>query len=290
VADGGLVERAPAKVNLDLLIGGRRPDGYHELDSLVVFAGAHDLLTLERAGELSLSVDGATAGSVPAGAENLVLRAAEALAREAGVPPAATLQLTKALPVAAGLGGGSSDAAATLRGLNRLWHTNLAPERLRAVGLSIGADLPVCVFGRAARMRGIGDRVDPVRSLPDLPMLLVNPRQPLATGPVFKALQMREPMARAPLPTRPSVVELAIYLAESRNDLEPPAISLLPAIGEVLAVLRALPGCLIARMSGSGPSCWALFATSQELEAAGQSVRTAHPGWWQWAGVVPGEP
>lgn len=282
------IEReARAKLNLDLLVTGRRPDGYHELDSLVVFAGACDLLHVEAADGLSLAVDGPFAGAVPAGDGNLVLAAARELAWAAHIEPRAALSLTKRLPVAAGLGGGSADAAAALLALDRLWGTSLGADRLRELALAIGADVPVCVWGRPARMRGIGERLDPVRGLPELPLLLANPGVAVATGPVFKALELREDAEpRQPLPAHPSVLRLAAWLMESRNDLEPPASALVPEVGAALELLRGLPDCLLARMSGSGGTCWALFADDLRLARAEAALAEARPHWWRWAGIV----
>jgi 4-diphosphocytidyl-2-C-methyl-D-erythritol kinase len=281
---------ARAKLNLDLRVTGRRPDGYHELDSLVVLAGVHDLVTAAPADALSLAVEGPMAAEVPRGEGNLVLQAARALARATGVRPHARLQLSKVLPVAAGLGGGSADAAAALLALDRLWGLALGAERLRAIGLRLGADVPVCLLGRPARMRGIGERLDLLPRLPDLPLLLVNPGVPVATAAVFRALRPEgQRPSREPLPAAWTLSGLAAYLARSRNDLEAPAIALAPAIGGALALLRALPGCLMARMSGSGATCWALFPSAEGLDPAERKLAAERPGWWRWAGIVPGD-
>ncbi|MFO1068432.1 MAG: 4-(cytidine 5'-diphospho)-2-C-methyl-D-erythritol kinase [Geminicoccaceae bacterium] len=283
-----LTRPARAKVNLDLLVTARRPDGYHELDSLVVFAGAADTVTVAAAADLSLEVKGRYAGDVPPGEGNHVLGAARALAAAVGCAPRARLTLVKDLPVASGIGGGSSDAAATLHALCRLWGLEMPAERLRDIGLTIGADLPVCLYGAAVRMRGIGERLDPVRGLPDLPLLLVNPGVAVPTGPVFRALRLAdEPKPRAVLPPHPSLGELAAWLAASRNDLQAPAVSIAPVIGTLLDELQALPDCLVARMSGSGATCWALFPDARRLAAAHATLVAAHPAWWSWAGVVP---
>jgi 4-diphosphocytidyl-2-C-methyl-D-erythritol kinase len=279
---------ARAKVNLDLLVTARRPDGYHELDSLVIFAGAADTVTVEPAAGLTLEVRGRYAADVPSGDGNHVLGAARVLAAAVGREPTARLVLVKDLPVASGIGGGSSDAAATLHALCRLWDIAMPAERLRDIGLAIGADLPVCLYGAAVRMRGIGERLDPVRGLPELPLLLVNPGVAVPTGPVFKALRLPdEPARRAVMPPHPGLGELAAWLGASRNDLEAPAVSLAPAIGTLLDELRELPDCLVARMSGSGATCWALFPDDRRLAAAEAAIAAAHPSWWRWAGIVP---
>jgi 4-diphosphocytidyl-2-C-methyl-D-erythritol kinase len=288
---GGLVERAPAKLNLDLLVLGRRPDGYHELDGLVVFAGLGDRLLLAPADSLHLEVTGPFAAGLPASADNLVLRAAGRLAAAAGVTRGARLVLEKNLPVASGIGGGSADAAAALRGLDRLWGLGLGEARLRELGLALGADVPVCAYGRPARLRGIGERLDPVRGLPELPLVLANPGRPVPTGRVFAAL---DPAAERPartqgLPAHPSLPQLVAWLAGSRNDLEPAALALEPAVGEALDALRAEPDCWLARMSGSGATCFGLFPTRAAAEAAAGRLRAARPGWWVAATLAGGD-
>ncbi len=277
------VERfAPAKVNLCLHVTGRRADGYHELDSLVAFVTCGDRLRAEPAAELSLRISGAGAAALGpaavdtrAGADNLVLRAARLFETPRG---GARLTLEKNLPVAAGLGGGSADAAAALRALAVLWRRPLPPSH--AI-LTLGADVPVCLAGVPARMRGIGERVDPLPPLPPVWMVLVNPGLPVATGSVFAALSGAEnrPLPQV-LPTMRSVPALAAWLALQRNDLEPPARAICPAIGTVLSALRGQEGCLLARMSGSGASCFGLFADAARAEAAARALRHAEPGWW----------
>ncbi len=280
-------ETAAAKVNLDLYIRGRREDGYHELDSLVVFGPAADRLTFAPAAELELEIEGPFASLVPRGEANLVLRAARDLAAWAGGGHGARIRLDKRVPPAAGLGGGSADAAATLRGLARLWKLDLdLAERLELAGM-LGADVPVCLFGQAARIRGRGERIDPVRGLPELPLLLVNPGVELPTAAVFAAL--RGPFGeldRPPLPAASSLPLFAEWLARGRNDLESAACRLRPVIGEVLARLREQPGCLVARMSGSGASCWGLFTGSAAAAAAAERIAAAEPDWWTAHGLV----
>lgn len=267
---------APAKVNLYLHVTGRRPDGYHELDSLVVFADLGDRLTAAPAPVLALSVTGPFAAALDGG-DNLVLRAARALARAAGRTDGADLRLDKRLPVAAGLGGGSADAAAALRALTALW--DLPPELAVGVAPGLGADVPVCLAGRPARMTGIGERLAPVAGLPPLAAVLANPGEPLATAAVFGALAGRfGGGAGEPPPTAPE--HLLAHLAGRRNDLEAPARSLSPRIGEVLALLAALPGCRLARMSGSGPTCFGLFATAAAAADGAAALSAARPGWW----------
>jgi 4-diphosphocytidyl-2-C-methyl-D-erythritol kinase len=270
-------EHAPAKLNLDLLITARRADGYHELDSLVAFTDIGDELTFQHADTLSLELTGPFAAVLPAGSDNLVLRAAHGLAAAAGRPALARIRLEKRLPVAAGIGGGSADAAATLRGLQRLWGTALGTAELAALALSLGADVPVCVLGRAVRMRGIGELLQPVAELPALQLVLVNPGLPLATAAVFKALRAETFGNRpAAVPGTPSLA----WLRTCRNDLETPARALLPVVGEILTVLAAEPDCRFARMSGSGPTCFGAFATRAAAEAASRRIAARYPRWW----------
>lgn len=265
----GLHLLAPAKVNLALHVTGRRADGYHALDSLVLFADHGDTLTLCPAEETRLSVSGPRAEGVPTDARNLCIRAA----RLAGRPVAMTLE--KHLPHEAGLGGGSSDAAAVLRGLAQLG-TPL-PDRTE----QLGADLPVCVLARAARMRGLGEVVEPVEGLPPLPALLVNPGRPVATPDVFRRLERRDNPGMGEIPADLDTPErVAAWLEGLRNDLEAPAMAAEPAIGAVLSALAALPGCLMARMSGSGASCFALFPDPDASARAAAILRAAEPGWW----------
>ena len=275
-------ERAHAKINLHLHVTGRRADGYHLLDSLVVFAGAADHLTAEPADTLSLAIDGPFApalGAEPA-ADNLVLRAARALAGAAGIEAGAAIRLEKNLPVASGIGGGSADAAATLRLLARLWDVQvpLPQDRL----LALGADVPVCLRRRPVVMRGIGEDLLAAPALPPLALVLVNPLVPVPTHSVFRA---RSPAFRPPaeLPDRwPDATAMARDLARLSNDLQDPALALAPAIGDVLAALQAQPGCLLARMSGSGATCFALFEPGPGAERAHANLAPA--GWWVWHG------
>lgn len=266
-------EFAPAKVNLALHVTGRRPDGRHLLDSLVTFAGVGDMLEAEPAPGLSLTLAGAFAQGLDAGGENSALRAA-GLIRPPG--RGATLRLVKRLPVAAGLGGGSADAAAALRLLARLWDV---PPPAPQAALTLGADVPVCLAGRSTRMRGIGERLEPL-ALPPFWMTLANPGVPVSTATVFATLAARE---NPPLPDPPTLAETArlfAWLRATRNDLESPALAIAPLIAETLAALAGQPGCALARMSGSGATCFGLFAAAPEALAAAEALRRARPGWW----------
>lgn len=268
-------EAAPAKVNLALHVTGRREDGYHLLDSIVVFATEGDRLRVTVAAGPSLRVMGRFAAEVPTRPENLCLRAAAL----AGV--AARIDLEKRLPVASGLGGGSADAAAVLRALARQGvPLPEAPERL-------GADVPVCLAGRPARMRGAGERLDPLPPLPPLAMVLANPGVALATPAVFAGLARRD---NAPLPELPGGLDgggFIEWLRGCRNDLEAPATALVPGIAEVLAALRA-EGAALARMSGSGATCFGLFLRMADAEAAAAAMARARPGWWVVATAMDG--
>ena len=276
-AEPAVRETAAAKLNLDLLVTGRRVDGYHLLDSLVVFADVGDELTFAPAPDLRLEVVGPMANGLPVGEGNIVGRAARRLAAQVGIPARAAITLDKRLPVAAGIGGGSSDAAAALRGLKRLWGLSLNPETLQALALELGADVPACLLGRAVRMRGIGDRLDPLPVLPTLHLVLANPRVPLSTAAVFGELRLDRCGPRA---EPPDTADLLGTLRRSRNDLEAPARRLLPAIDAVLAALAAAPGCLLARMSGSGPTCFGLFPDAAAARTAAAGLAARHPDWW----------
>jgi 4-diphosphocytidyl-2-C-methyl-D-erythritol kinase len=275
------VERAaPAKLNLYLHVVGRRPDGYHFLDSLIAFAGVHDTVRAAKADALTFALDGPFGGALGAEADNLVLRAARALADLAGVAPRAALTLTKRLPVASGIGGGSADAAATLAALSDLWRITPKPGALAKLALALGADVPVCLAGKAAQVSGIGETIAPAPPLPRAPLVLINPLKPLPTPAVFKArtgsFSKPSPLATTPRDAR----DLADALAARRNDLTDAAIGLVPEIATILVALEAQPGCLLARMSGSGATCFALFARDEDARAAAAALRAAKPGWW----------
>jgi 4-diphosphocytidyl-2-C-methyl-D-erythritol kinase len=276
---------APAKLNLYLHVVGRRPDGYHLLDSLVAFAAVGDALTFSSAPTLSLAVDGPFEHDLGAGDDNLVLKAAHALAAQAGRAPAAAIHLTKRLPVASGIGGGSADAAATLQGLNRLWNLGLSESALARIGLGLGADVPVCLAGVPSFFGGIGDEIASAGPLPRAHVVLVNPGAPLATAAVFRARAPAAGAAPYSQPARwteavPDAPALAGMLAKRGNDLTAAAIGLLPAIADVLAALEQQPPCLLARLSGSGATCFGLFAVRGEAREAAAAIAAAHPDWW----------
>ncbi len=292
-------EPAPAKLNLYLHVVGRRPDGYHLLDSLVVFASVADRITVAPAPASSLTVDGPFAAAVPPGEGNLALAAAERLGGllgdrgEGPNPRGVAIALTKALPVAAGLGGGSADAAAVLRALLRLWDragAGLAPADpgLARLAESLGADVPACLAGQPRYVGGIGERLDPAPAVSGIPVVLVNPGLPLPTPAVFRARtgDFSSP-DRFPGPLDGTAFEppvLAALLADRRNDLTEAALTLCPAVGTVLAALTATSGCLLARMSGSGATCFGLFDRPASAVDAAAALARAEPGWWVQAG------
>lgn len=280
-----LTEFAPAKVNLFLHITGRRADGYHVLDSLVAFAECGDYLAGSDACELSLAVDGPFGANLPQHADNLVWRAARDLAVTTGIEPRAKLTITKHLPVASGIGGGSADAAAALRLLARLWGVSLDAASWRALAMRLGADVPVCLSSLPARVGGVGEVLASAPLLPACGVLLVNPGIAVETAQVFRA-RSGAFSSRAVLPSGwPDAAAMAQDLAMLGNDLETPARTLCPPIAEVLARLAAQPGCLLARMSGSGATCFGLFADPEAAARAGRELQ-APPGWWQWGGAM----
>ncbi len=279
-ADGAVEAFAAAKVNLYLQVVGRRADGYHLLDSLVAFAGVGDRLVLRPADDLSLCIDGPNAGALAVEPDNMVLKAARALAAAAGVPAKAAIALTKRLPVASGIGGGSADGAAALRGLCRLWGISPDETELARIGLALGADLPVCLAGRPARMSGIGEILAAAPVLPPAWLVLVNPGVGLSTPAVFKARQAAF-SSPAPLMEAPAdAAALAEALAGRRNDLTEPAVRLAPVIGEMLEVIAGQADCLLARMSGSGATCFGLFADEATAAAAARRLAASHAAWW----------
>jgi 4-diphosphocytidyl-2-C-methyl-D-erythritol kinase len=281
-------EKAPAKVNLTLRVIGRRADGYHDIESLVAFAALGDALTFTPGGPLALAVGGPTAAAAGDAADNLVLRAAHALAERVKDLKLGRFTLSKRLPVASGLGGGSADAAAALRLLARA--NGIAPDdpRLMQAARATGADVPVCLDPRARLMRGIGDILSDPLDLPRLFALLVNPGVAVATKDVFAALAVPPAEQTAQGSPPPGAAALLAEISNGRNDLEEPAIELAPVIADVLAVLRKLPGCRLARMSGSGATCFGLFDSTRATTAAARTLRVGYPTWWARATVLGG--
>ncbi len=280
---------ARAKINLYLRVVGRREDGYHLLDSLIAFCDLADTITVAPAGDCSLTIDGPLALALAGEAQddNLVLRAARALAGRAGIAPKAAIRLTKRVPVAAGLGGGSADAAATLLALVELWRVAMPEEELFDLAATLGADVPMCLAGRAAQVCGIGECVGPAAALPDAGVVLVNPGVPLPTPPVFAAYTRSGASFSAAAPLdRPSkdAAALGVELARRGNDLAAAATAHVPAIDEVRAALTATAGCRIAQMSGSGATVFALYDTADAARAAASAIARDHPAWWSHAG------
>jgi 4-diphosphocytidyl-2-C-methyl-D-erythritol kinase len=272
---------ARAKVNLYLRVTGRRADGYHLLDSLAVFADAKDIVTAGHAEDLTLDIRGAEAVALTGEPDNLVLRAARALAEATGRAPKAAITLTKLLPVASGIGGGSADAAAALRVLDALWETGLDEAALEAIAAQLGADVPVCIASRPARMMGVGEILSAAPELPACGLLLANPRIALPTPQVFRA-RRGEFSPPAEMPARlADAAALAEWLRPLGNDLQDAALSLCAAIAEVLSAIAAQPGCLLARMSGSGATCFGLFATPAQAQAAAKALPA---DWWRHGG------
>jgi 4-diphosphocytidyl-2-C-methyl-D-erythritol kinase len=287
---------APAKVNLTLHVTGQRQDGYHLLDSLIAFAPIGDDLTMACAAEMRLAVAGSEAQGVPADARNLVWRAVAAHQAQCGATGGVEITLEKHLPAASGIGGGSSDAAAGVRGAMALGgseEVGFSGGKLdvRTRGglaqldlLALGADVPMCYRPAPIRVQGIGEAITPV-SLPPLPAVLINPRVEVSTPAVFRALASKtNPPSPDVLPNWPDARALIDWLATQRNDLEAPAAALAPVIGEVLGALRGQAA--LARMSGSGATCFGLFYTEAEAESAAASLARAHPEWWLRAGVL----
>ena len=279
-----LSSTAPAKINLTLRVTGRRADGYHLLDSLVVFTELGDRLSVRQPAadeaELSLLVEGPFAAQLNGETDNLVLRAARRLAEDAGIAPQAVFSLEKRLPVASGIGGGSADAAAALHLLNRLWDLERPLSAVQALALPLGADIPVCVLKQPTMMRGIGEELRPLDRLPSFALLLVNPGVAVSTDEIFAT---RQGAFTTPTPPPPGFGELnglLDWLSREANDLEEPARRLCPAVGEVLETLGRTTGCRLARMSGSGATCFGLYATLAEAEAAAEAVARAYPAWW----------
>ncbi len=290
-----LIAEGRAKVNLTLRVVGRRVDGYHDLESVVAFADCADRLTLSPGSELDLKMSGPLAGACGETSDNLVLKAARLLGQRVPDMKVGSFTLDKLLPVAAGIGGGSADAAAALRLLAQLNGLALDDERLLQVALATGADVPACLASRACDMTGVGETLLPL-SLPIMPCVMVNPRVPVATKDVFNALGLRNgellvgatdilrgtawPEAGA------SVEDWVEVLAASSNDLEEPAMRIQPVIGEVISALSASNGAWLARMSGSGATCFAIYENTADAGRAADKIRHDHPGWWVHAGTL----
>jgi 4-diphosphocytidyl-2-C-methyl-D-erythritol kinase len=290
-----LIEEGRAKVNLTLRVVGRRVDGYHELESVVAFADCADRLSLAPGSALDLTMSGPLAQACGETSDNLVLKAAHLLGERVPGLKIGRFTLDKVLPVAAGIGGGSADVAAALRLLAQLNGLALDDKRLLDVAIETGADVPVCLASRACDMTGVGDTLLPL-SLPIMPCVLVNPRVPVATRDVFKALGLRngellvgatDVIRATAWPEKGASVEDWVEsLAAGSNDLEAPATRIQPVIGEVIAALSATNGAWLARMSGSGATCFAIFENTADAQRAAKKIQIDHPQWWVHAGVL----
>lgn len=285
---GTIGASAPAKVNLALHICGKRADGYHLLDSLVVFAGAGDLISVAPAQDLSLTITGPFGAALHGEPDNLVLRAARLLAATHKVTQGAAITLEKNLPVASGIGGGSADAAAALRALAQLWNVDPHTISPADIAAKLGADVPVCLNGAPAFMSGIGEIIAPAPRLPETWMVLVNPSVPLSTKTVFGALggRFHPPMKRTDFAGLENAIALAQVLKTYGNSLMAPAREQLPVIDSVLSLIDSTPGCLLARLSGSGPTCFGLYGSSADADAAAEHIKSVQSGWWTVAAPI----
>jgi 4-diphosphocytidyl-2-C-methyl-D-erythritol kinase len=269
---------APAKLNLFLHVGDKRKDGFHVLESLVVFVEEADILTIEPATKLSLEIVGPFASALRDVSDNFVLRAARALDATLG----AAITLEKNLPVAAGIGGGSADAAAALRGLNLFWDLDRTPDALNEIAAQIGSDVPACVLSQPVWMEGRGEVVFPTRPIPAFELVLANPNIALPTASVFASLNVRKGVGAMSPPEEEieSIWDLVTYLVDAGNDLELPACAMAPSIDEVLEALAHEPGCVLAQMSGSGPTCFGIFQEGPWARGAAERIAQDHPEWW----------
>jgi 4-diphosphocytidyl-2-C-methyl-D-erythritol kinase len=276
---------APAKINLFLHVGEKRPDGYHALQSLVAFTRMGDELALSPDRDLRLVIRGPFGKGLSEGEDNLVLRAGRALQARQGQSRGAYISLKKNLPVASGIGGGSADCAAALRGLSRLWNLKLTQDELRAVGATLGSDVPVCVSCRPQWMEGRGEILTQLPPLPEIPIVLINPGVPVPTGRVFAALNQRRGVDLPLPPVFASAGDVVAYLKDTSNDLEAPARSVAPIVSDVLALI-ARQGALLSRMSGSGATCFGLFETGEAAARAANVIAGLHPQWWSAATML----
>lgn len=272
---------APAKINLALHVTGRRADGYHLLETLVVFAQFGDVLTVDAAAADAVAIGGPHGAGLPVDGSNLVVAARDrlraALPGETATPVA--IHLDKRLPVASGVGGGSSDAAAALRALAQVWGLDPGSAAIAGIAAGLGADVPMCLDGRPLVARGIGHRLEPLAAWPAFDVVLVNPGVAVATPAVFGALARRDNPPLPPVPRTPDHAAALAVLAAARNDLEAPALALAPQIGDALDALRAA-GAGFARMSGSGATCFGIFDGAEAAQAAAARIRADRPGWF----------
>lgn len=275
-----------AKVNLYLHVCAQHDNGYHELDSLIVFAQTGDIITVESANTLSLDIIGPMAAYIDtAQNDNLVMKAARGLQQLCNLEHGAHIVLDKRLPVAAGIGGGSGDAAATLKALCELWHVFPDPVGLEDLALNLGADVPICMKAHANHVGGIGEVITPLPPLPDCWIVLVNPMVAVATPAVFKG-RTGAFSPSSPMTGDYDFNNLIAALQERTNDLMPPAIKIAPQIADVLAALSQTKGCALNRMSGSGATCFGLYASKEEAQAAEKALKKRHQAWWVSSGKI----
>jgi len=280
---------APAKINLYLHIVGRHANGLHLIDSLIAFSDIHDTLSFATSSGLSLEIDGPFGSQLKTEPNNLVLEAARGLAQLCGIKKGARLQLTKNLPIASGIGGGSSDAAATLKGLIQLWEVQPNNQDLHDLALKLGADVPACLSARSAFISGVGEIVSKTNHLPLCSIVLVNTGTPISTPTVFK--NFIKSQAKFSKPRRVNfsprnLIEFVSTLETCQNDLDQVAQALCPEIAQVLGELRESHGALLSRMSGSGATCFAIFANPEEATAVSLDLKQRHPSWWIKAGTL----
>ena len=277
---------ARAKVNLYLHVTGKRPDGYHLLESLVVFPNGGDKITVVRDRDLRLDITGPFSKTIGNTDENLILKAAHLLREEGGVDQGARITLVKNLPVSAGIGGGSADAAASLKLLNQLWKIGFSDFELSDLGLRLGADVPVCLLGKSAIMSGIGEQLEEVGKIPKIVIILVNSGIVMSTFDVFRRLEIQEKTSSQVWTSGASAPEFCEALAAAGNDLQAPAIEMAPEIETVLSEIEGQEGCRLARMSGSGATCFGIFETELAAQRAAQGIQSHHFDWWVQAMTI----
>lgn len=271
---------APAKINLALHITGQRDDGYHLLDSLIVFANVGDTVSVEQADKLALEIDGPYAHCLGVKQDNLALRAAQLLSAAVGKNSGALIQLTKNLPIGGGIGGGSADAAATLKLLQQLWEAQISNTALTELALQLGADVPVCLSETSAHVQGIGEQITPLNNIPQMHLVLVYPNIAVSSSGVYQRGITTYSSALPSYTEWQSVEKCITYLSSCTNDLTENAISIAPVIGGVLELISKQEDCLLARMSGSGSTCFGIFTTDDAAASATRNIQASHPDWW----------
>ena len=271
---------APAKINLYLHITAKRDDNYHLIESLIVFANYGDKITVTPSEKFELQINGQFAPYIKPNNDNLVIKAAMLLAKASGIKPTGNIKLTKNLPIASGIGGGSADAAAALLALRKLWDIPISNEDMSNLAIELGADVAICLHGTASIVTGIGEKINPAPILPKFWLVLVNPNLLVSTAEVFAAYKDKFSTPQ-PMNTQPKDLEELISLLSNRgNDLTGASISIAPVIKEVIEVLEATPNTVLSRLSGSGATCFAIFRTKSDAEAAARKLARKYPKWW----------